>query len=416
MPGEIDDEAFWQEFRRRCRAVRPDAYLVGEIWRVAPEWLRGDRFDALMNYPLGRGDPGLRRRATGSTWRSSRTHHEYRRSVRPLDGPAFAGRVDGARGRPTTPTSSRSSSTSSARTTRRGCARARRRRAERPAGDAAPGDAARRAVRSTTATRSAWPAATIPMPARVPVGRGPLGAGAARFGPGAPAPAAAEPACATGRSGSPAPRGTAVAIERGAGDVALRRGGQRRRRAASVSSVGLEPIGAGGGRLEPVDAAGIRRRRRRRRSTTAARSLELPARIGFRPAHPLSRLGADFGHTRRPVADLPIELGAGLTERLARDPRCRGEDPADARGTWVPSGGATCCCSMAPRGSAPGSSTELGARVTFAATNGSVARSTRPTPRPTSWSACGPRSAATSDRGRRGGPRPATGRPPARPP
>ena len=31
----------------------PDAYLVGEIWEVAPEWLRGDRFDALMNYPLG---------------------------------------------------------------------------------------------------------------------------------------------------------------------------------------------------------------------------------------------------------------------------------------------------------------------------------------------------------------------------
>ena len=52
-PGEIDDEAFWQEFRARCRAVRPDAYLVGEIWRVAPDWLRGDRFDALMNYPLG---------------------------------------------------------------------------------------------------------------------------------------------------------------------------------------------------------------------------------------------------------------------------------------------------------------------------------------------------------------------------
>ena len=53
VPGEIDDEAFWQEFRPRCRAVRPDAYLVGEIWRVAPDWLRGDRFDALMNYPLG---------------------------------------------------------------------------------------------------------------------------------------------------------------------------------------------------------------------------------------------------------------------------------------------------------------------------------------------------------------------------
>jgi neopullulanase len=52
VPAEIDDEAFWQEFRRRCRAVNRDAFLVGEIWTVAPEWVRGDRFDALMNYPL----------------------------------------------------------------------------------------------------------------------------------------------------------------------------------------------------------------------------------------------------------------------------------------------------------------------------------------------------------------------------
>jgi glycosidase len=52
VPTEIDDEAFWQEFRSRCRAVRPDAYLVGEIWHLAPDWLLGDRFDALMNYPL----------------------------------------------------------------------------------------------------------------------------------------------------------------------------------------------------------------------------------------------------------------------------------------------------------------------------------------------------------------------------
>ncbi len=52
VPGEIRDESFWQEFRRRCRAVRPDAYLVGEIWHECPEWLAGDRFDAVMNYPL----------------------------------------------------------------------------------------------------------------------------------------------------------------------------------------------------------------------------------------------------------------------------------------------------------------------------------------------------------------------------
>jgi cyclomaltodextrinase len=32
------------------RAIKPDVYLVGEIWREAPDWLRGDRFDATMNY------------------------------------------------------------------------------------------------------------------------------------------------------------------------------------------------------------------------------------------------------------------------------------------------------------------------------------------------------------------------------
>ena len=52
VPEEIEDETFWQEFRQRVRAVNPEAYLLGEIWELAPEWLRGDRFDALMNYPL----------------------------------------------------------------------------------------------------------------------------------------------------------------------------------------------------------------------------------------------------------------------------------------------------------------------------------------------------------------------------
>ena len=52
VPDEIDDPAFWAAFRQRCRAVRADAYLVGEIWVTAPEWVAGDRFDALMNYPL----------------------------------------------------------------------------------------------------------------------------------------------------------------------------------------------------------------------------------------------------------------------------------------------------------------------------------------------------------------------------
>jgi neopullulanase len=92
VPAEIDDEAFWQEFRVRCRAIRPDAYLVGEIWRVAPDWLRGDRFDALMNYPLGEAILGF---AGGSRLDMDvvHGHREYSRSLWPLDGPAFGARV-----------------------------------------------------------------------------------------------------------------------------------------------------------------------------------------------------------------------------------------------------------------------------------------------------------------------------------
>src|SRR5690606_21451945 len=59
VPSEIDDDAFWREFRRRCRAVKPDAYSVGEIWHEAKRWLAGDMFDGVMNYPLTRSIFGL---------------------------------------------------------------------------------------------------------------------------------------------------------------------------------------------------------------------------------------------------------------------------------------------------------------------------------------------------------------------
>jgi cyclomaltodextrinase len=54
VPACIDDEPFWQEFRRRVKRVNPEAYIVGEIWHPAPEWLQGDRFDAVMNYVFNR--------------------------------------------------------------------------------------------------------------------------------------------------------------------------------------------------------------------------------------------------------------------------------------------------------------------------------------------------------------------------
>ena len=49
---EIRDVEFWREFRRRAKALNPEAYIVAEIWEERPEALRGDQYDALMNYPF----------------------------------------------------------------------------------------------------------------------------------------------------------------------------------------------------------------------------------------------------------------------------------------------------------------------------------------------------------------------------
>ncbi len=93
VPAEIDDRPFWQEFRQRCRAIDPNAYLVGELWDEAPDWLEGDRFDAQMNYPLGTAILGF---AGGAHLDLDviRRHDSYRRMLRPLDGPDFGRRLD----------------------------------------------------------------------------------------------------------------------------------------------------------------------------------------------------------------------------------------------------------------------------------------------------------------------------------
>jgi neopullulanase len=50
VPSEINDDSFWQEFRRRVKGANPETYIVGEIWHDARHWLQGDQFDAVMNY------------------------------------------------------------------------------------------------------------------------------------------------------------------------------------------------------------------------------------------------------------------------------------------------------------------------------------------------------------------------------
>ncbi|HNX01746.1 MAG TPA: alpha-amylase family glycosyl hydrolase, partial [Candidatus Cloacimonadota bacterium] len=49
---------FWKLFRKRVKSVKPDAYIVGEIWFRATEWVNAEYFDAVMNYAFFK-DPAL---------------------------------------------------------------------------------------------------------------------------------------------------------------------------------------------------------------------------------------------------------------------------------------------------------------------------------------------------------------------
>ena len=88
---EVPDR-FWRTFRERVKGVNPEAYIVAEIWHERPDAVRGDMFDALMNYPLGlaiasfAGAGRLDQRVIGQ-------HGILARSVRDDDGRAFLERV-----------------------------------------------------------------------------------------------------------------------------------------------------------------------------------------------------------------------------------------------------------------------------------------------------------------------------------
>jgi len=43
---------FWREFRTTLKKVDPEVYIVGENWDISNPWLRGDQYDAVMNYGL----------------------------------------------------------------------------------------------------------------------------------------------------------------------------------------------------------------------------------------------------------------------------------------------------------------------------------------------------------------------------
>lgn len=43
---------FWVEWCALVRSLNPQSYIIGEIWKLAPDWLKGDLYDAVMNYPV----------------------------------------------------------------------------------------------------------------------------------------------------------------------------------------------------------------------------------------------------------------------------------------------------------------------------------------------------------------------------
>ena len=50
--GNEVSHRFLKELNRELKAVRPDVFLLGEIWHDSVQWLQGDEYDSVMNYPF----------------------------------------------------------------------------------------------------------------------------------------------------------------------------------------------------------------------------------------------------------------------------------------------------------------------------------------------------------------------------
>lgn len=53
--GNEVSHKFLKKIRERVKGLKPDIYLLGEIWHDASQWLLGDEYDSVMNYPLMSG-------------------------------------------------------------------------------------------------------------------------------------------------------------------------------------------------------------------------------------------------------------------------------------------------------------------------------------------------------------------------
>ena len=50
--GNEVSHRFLKRMREHLKTIKPDIYLLGEIWHDASQWLQGDEYDSVMNYPL----------------------------------------------------------------------------------------------------------------------------------------------------------------------------------------------------------------------------------------------------------------------------------------------------------------------------------------------------------------------------
>ncbi len=50
--GDEISHYFWKHFRRAVKEVKKDALIIGEIWHYAGDFLEGDEWDTVMNYPF----------------------------------------------------------------------------------------------------------------------------------------------------------------------------------------------------------------------------------------------------------------------------------------------------------------------------------------------------------------------------
>ncbi|MGI8905498.1 MAG: alpha-amylase family glycosyl hydrolase [Candidatus Sumerlaeaceae bacterium] len=53
VPNEVSGK-FWSEWRAVVKGVNPNAIILGEIWDPPAKWLKGDQFDAVMNYQMAK--------------------------------------------------------------------------------------------------------------------------------------------------------------------------------------------------------------------------------------------------------------------------------------------------------------------------------------------------------------------------